>query len=75
MDNMPKGLKITNRAGIILFDSASIAGVEYDKDLFDDNDYTPDSDDSTNMDKTSHRDDSTDMDEMDANELADILDE
>ena len=44
MDNMPKGLKITNRAGIILFNSASIAGVDYDEDLFEDDDYTSDED-------------------------------
>ena len=44
IDNMTKGLKITNRAGIILFDSASITGVDYDEDLFEDDDYTSDED-------------------------------
>jgi hypothetical protein len=30
IDEMPKGLKIANRADLILFDSAWIAGVDYD---------------------------------------------
>jgi len=71
MDNMPKGLKILNRAGIIIFDSASIAGVDYDEDLFDDDDYT--SDDNSEHEPTDSND-SINMDEMDENELADILD-
>ena len=33
MENMPKGLKIRNRANQILFDSAWIAGVNYKKEL------------------------------------------
>jgi hypothetical protein len=32
MDGMPKGLKITNHTGQVLYDSAWIAGVEYDQD-------------------------------------------
>eukprot|EP00957_Ditylum_brightwellii_P076383 5805448-Ditylum_brightwellii.AAC.1 len=69
MDNMPKGLKITNRAGIILFNSASIAGLDYYEDLFDDDDYTSDEDgkNETSDSDDSDSDDSTDMDEMDEN--------
>jgi hypothetical protein len=36
---MPKGLKIANRANQVLFDSAWITGVDYDDDLFNDQDY------------------------------------
>jgi hypothetical protein len=39
IDEMPKGLKIANRGDLILFDSAWIAGVDYDEDLFDDDDH------------------------------------
>jgi hypothetical protein len=41
IDEMPKGLKIANRADLILFDSAWIAGVDYDEELFDDDDHQP----------------------------------
>eukprot|EP00957_Ditylum_brightwellii_P143496 10931761-Ditylum_brightwellii.AAC.1 len=69
MDNMPKGLKIINRAGIILFDSVLIAGVDYDENLFDDDDYTSDEDgeNKTSDSDDSESDDSTDIDEMDEN--------
>jgi hypothetical protein len=33
---MPRGLKITNRANQVIFNSAWIAGVDYDEELFDD---------------------------------------
>ena len=37
LDDMPKGLKISGRTNDVLFDSAWIAGVDYDKDEdFDD---------------------------------------
>eukprot|EP00957_Ditylum_brightwellii_P076782 5835869-Ditylum_brightwellii.AAC.1 len=77
MDNMPKGLKMTNRAGITLFNSALIAGVDYDEDLFDDDDYTSDEngENKTSDSDDSDSDDSTNMNEMDENKLADILDE
>jgi len=35
---MPKGLKITNRTGHVLYDSAWIVGVDYDEDEFEDED-------------------------------------
>ena len=46
-DGMPKGLKISNRTGQVLYDSTWIAGVDYDEEEFedeDDEDYDPDSD-------------------------------
>jgi hypothetical protein len=43
-DDMPKGLKITNCTGQVLYNSTWIAGVDYDKDEFEDEDYDPNSD-------------------------------
>ena len=44
LEEMPKGLKITNRANQVIFNSAWIAGVDYDEDLFDDEDHDEDDD-------------------------------
>jgi hypothetical protein len=63
---MPQGLKITNRTGQVLYDSTWIAGVDYDEDQFDDEDYDPASDDDDDSDND---DDDDDMDEMDPNEI------
>jgi hypothetical protein len=38
-DGMPKGLKIINHYGTVLFDSSWIAGVDYDNEQFEDEDY------------------------------------
>jgi hypothetical protein len=38
-DGMPKGLKITNRTRQVLYNSTWIAGVDYDEDEFEDEDY------------------------------------
>jgi hypothetical protein len=38
-EGMPRGLKIENKTGQVLFDSALIAGVDVDEDLFSDDDY------------------------------------
>ena len=35
-DGMPKGLKITNRTGQVLYDITWIAGVDYDENEFED---------------------------------------
>jgi hypothetical protein len=35
-DGMPKGLKITNHTGQVLYNSTWIAGVDYDEDEFED---------------------------------------
>ncbi len=43
-DGMPKGLKITNHTGKVLYDSTWIAGVDYDEDEFEDEDYDSNSD-------------------------------
>eukprot|EP00957_Ditylum_brightwellii_P095613 7284340-Ditylum_brightwellii.AAC.1 len=48
MDNMRKGLKITNKTGDILFDSAQIAEVDYDANNFLDQDYTSESKSNSN---------------------------
>jgi hypothetical protein len=44
-DGMPKGLKITNRTGQVLYDSTWIAGVDYDEDEFEDEDSDNSNDD------------------------------
>jgi hypothetical protein len=36
LDEMPRGLKTTNRANQVIFNSAWITGVDYDEELFDD---------------------------------------
>ena len=66
-------LKIRNRANIIIFDSAWIAGVDYDEDEFDDEEYT-DEENSIDEDGEDH-DEHDDHEAMDANESADILQE
>jgi hypothetical protein len=65
-DGMPKGLKITNYTGDILYNSTWIAGVDYDEDKYEDED-SDDSDDD---------DDEDDMlyDEMDPDAIAAISD-
>jgi hypothetical protein len=65
MDDMPQGLKSTNCTGQVLYNSTWIAGVDYDEDQFDDEDYDPTGDDDDNSDD----DDDDDMDEMDPNEI------
>ena len=39
LDNMPQGLKITNKSNNVIFGSAWIAGVDYDEENFDDSEY------------------------------------
>eukprot|EP00957_Ditylum_brightwellii_P109262 8334249-Ditylum_brightwellii.AAC.1 len=56
LDNMPKGLKITNKTGDIFFDSTQIAGVDYDADKFSDQDCTSESE----SDSNDHSDDDND---------------
>jgi len=63
-DGMPKGLKIMNRTGHVLYDSAWIAGVDYDEDEFEDEDYEPDDGNDDNDD------DDDQYDEMDPDEIA-----
>jgi hypothetical protein len=52
-EEMPNGLKIVSKDGTILYDSAWIAGVDYDDEAFDDEDYEyegSDDDDDDDMD-------------------------
>jgi hypothetical protein len=70
-DEMPKGLKISNRFGTILFDSSWIAGVDYNEGQFEDEDY--DDNDSDNDDKDQNALDNENYDTMDPNEVANIL--
>lgn len=66
-DGIPEGLKIQNRLGTILYDSAWIAGVDYDDERFNDDDYV----DSDNEDNSvSVSDDEYEYDEMDPDEIA-----
>jgi hypothetical protein len=67
---MPKGLKIANRADVLLFDSAWIAGVDYDVELFDDDDHQQ----PTENEEEDSDDILEEYDRMDENELADIMD-
>jgi hypothetical protein len=71
LNGMPKGLKIANRANQILFDSAWIAGVDYDDELFN----NKDSDDEDDKDEEESYDMVEEYDEMDKNELADLVEE
>ena len=88
LDNMPKGLKITKKSNVFLFDSAWIAGVDYDDNLFDDEDYSTtdetDSDETLEYDEEDNDipslseeddDDGGDnpIDNIDDDEIADIL--
>jgi hypothetical protein len=72
IDEMPKGLKIANRADLILFDSAWIAGVDYDEELFDDDGHQPNEE---NEDEEDSYEMLEEYDGMDENDLAEIMDE
>jgi hypothetical protein len=67
-DGMPKGLKITNYTGDILYNSTWIAGVDYDEDKYEDED-SDDSDDDDDDDE-----DDMSYDEMDPDAIAAISD-
>jgi hypothetical protein len=74
-DGMPKGLKITNHTGQVLYDSTWIAGVDYDEDEFEDEDYHPSSDKDEDSDDSDEDDDDEDMyDEMDPDAIAALND-
>jgi hypothetical protein len=68
LDEMPEGLKITNRANNVIFDTAWITGVDYYEQEFDDEyDKEEENEDDDDDDYEDH------YDRMDENELADIL--
>ena len=72
-DGMPKGLKITNHTGQVLYDSTWIAGVDYDEDQFEDEDYdqlTATAKVMKNDDDDDDDDDDDMFDEMDPDEIA-----
>ena len=66
-DGMPKGLKITNRVGHVLFDNAWIAGVDYAEEEFDDEDYESSNEDETNNENDDDLDE--EFDQMEPDEI------
>lgn len=66
-EGMPKGLKITNKQKVTLFDSALIAGVDYDEN-FDEEDYEDEQSQNDNSDND-EEDDNSRHDEMDPDEV------
>jgi hypothetical protein len=74
-EDMPKGLKITNHTGQVLYNSTWIAGVDYDEDEFEDEDYDPNSDEDDSDDSNDEDDDDEDIyDEMDPDAMAALND-
>jgi hypothetical protein len=69
---MPKGLYIANRTDLVLFDSAWIAGVDYDEELFDDTDHQPNENENKEEDSDEILEE---YDGMEVNDLAKIMDE
>ena len=76
-EDMPTGLKIMSQYGHVLYDATWIAGVGYDEELFEDDDYENDSDMSDkNSDEDSDDDDlGEEFDEMDPDEIAGLVQE
>ena len=72
LGDIPEGLKITNKTNSIIFYSAWISGVDYDKENVGDDDY--DEEEDTNNDKNKEAKD-YEYNDMDENKLADILKE
>jgi hypothetical protein len=76
-DGMPKGLKISNRFGTVLFDSSWIAGVDYNNEKFEDEDYDDNDhepyDNHDDDDNSDYEDEEDNVDKTDPNEVADIL--
>jgi len=71
LDGMPPGLKITSHSSQILFDSAWTAGVDYNEDDFQDEDFEMESEDEE-YDEENEEDE---YDEMYENELAKMMGE
>jgi hypothetical protein len=67
LDEMPEGLKITNQVNNVIFDTAWVAGVDYDEQEFDDDEYDKEEENDDNDDYDDH------YDKMDENKLANIL--
>ena len=73
-EGMPKGLKVHNRFGTLLYDSAWIAGVDYNEEQFDDDDYDEQYDEQgTPIEQDDGEELEEDLyDEIDQNEIDDI---
>ena len=71
LENMLQGLKRTTKLNNVIFDSARIAGVDYDKEIFEDEKYGEEED---TDDKYNEADDYK-YDELGENKLAKILQE
>ena len=72
LDDMPQGIKITNKENKVILYSVWISGVDYDEENFYDNEY--DEEEDTNGDKNNDVDD-YEYEKMEENKLADILQE
>ena len=70
IDGMPKGLKITNHTGQLLYNSTWLAGVDYDEEQFEDEDYDPNNSDKDSEDNDDDNDDDNAFNEMDPDEIA-----
>lgn len=80
--NMTAGIKVQTKAGITLYDSTWIAGVDYEDDQDPEYDGDPEyqptneaQDESESQSEPESDDEADDMDEIDPNELFDILKE
>ena len=78
-EGMPTGLKVHNRFGTLLYDSAWIAGVDYNEEQFDDDDYDEQYDEQGNPIEQDEVENDQDeeleeplYDEIDQNEIDDI---
>ena len=77
-EGMPEGLKIMNRYGEVLYDSTWIAGVDYDQETFEDNDFIHEEVDETEEEDEMEDTITDEYDEMDPDDIAqydDILPE
>ena len=70
-DGMPKGLKIQTRTGVILFDSSSTAGVDYDQELFEEQKNDLDFDEFQSEEDDEDLEEA-DYDKIDVDELQDL---
>eukprot|EP00957_Ditylum_brightwellii_P055683 4218958-Ditylum_brightwellii.AAC.1 len=66
-DNIPKWLKIKNHTGVTLFDSSWTAGVDFNEEQFDNDNYSMSSNESEESEG--------EYDKIDKNELAEMLQE
>eukprot|EP00957_Ditylum_brightwellii_P088234 6721325-Ditylum_brightwellii.AAC.1 len=65
INNIPKGLKIQDRTGVTLFDSSWAAGVDFDEERFNNDNYSMSLDESEESEG--------EYDKIDKNDIAEIL--